>query len=205
MFVNGMGKKKALDYYYSNINLFLNNNFTVYFKAHPREIDDTLKVLKEHYKNNSKFKIIENSLPIEAYNNEFSIVAGTFSGTLISVPHFHKIPSASLNCDEMYNSKYSLSWKKFFIISEYYTPCIEFYKEILHLPNKEFREKSKEIYSKYIHSKKQITSNVDLIKILNYKKSLFKDIFYGILNLGTHARKDFYDTIKNIQKEIRKK
>ena len=180
-----LGDDFAEAFYKKYIDYFIALGYNVYFKAHPRDNDVILPILKETYKNNPSFKILENKLPIEIYNYDFDLVIGAYSGMLVSLPHYRKIPSLNLPMKELYHTDVGMNFKKFFALYDEYTPSFDEMKFVL--------DKSKqEIWNHYEHilqTKEKLNDNKLLKQILLYKSNVFDTVFL--------KRRKFYKLLKN--------
>lgn len=193
-----LGDETALSFYKKYIDYFISKGYSVYFKAHPRDNDIILPKLVEDYKNNSNFNLLNNSLPIEIYDFNFDIIAGSYSGTLVSIPHYRKIPAIHLPLKELYSSSVGLGFKQFFALYDEYIPRLDEMEEVIGLDKETIYEK----YLQVLKDKPELKDNLRLKKILLYKPNVLKDVFFGFLalffkkeqkkKLKDIARSDFY-------------
>ena len=191
-----LGKVKAFEFHKKYIDYFINLGYTVYYKPHPRDTGALAFELSEAYKNNDKFKLFNNTLPIELYNYPFDIVIGTYSGALISIPHYKNIASLNLPSRELFDLDVGINFKKFFILYEYYTPKFSEMKEVLNKDKEEIYRKYYEIISK----KQPINENESLKEILCYKPNKIKDLLFGFFSCLIFFNKNLSKKIKNISR-----
>lgn len=188
-----LGENFTLDYYKKYISLFLKLGYNVYFKAHPRDEDILIPKLKETFKDD-KFHIFQSSLPIEIYNYNFNIAAGSYSGTLISLPHYRKIPAINLPMKELYLTNVGMNFKKFFALYDEYTPSLNDLKPYL--------PESKDIlwtqYKNIIKNKPKISYNTKLKEIILYKSNPLQDVVFTVLSLVFKFNKNLSQQIHNI-------
>ncbi len=167
-----LSDKKALEFYKKYIDYFINLNYDVYLKTHPRDIDTIVPVLENDYKNNSKFHILKTGLPIEAYDYNFDLVIGSYSGTLVTLAHFRKIPSLQLPMYELYGCNFGLGYKKFFVLYDAYTPKFEEMEDVLSKTKEEIWHR----YIKIINKKQKLSDNTELKNIILYKRNILNSL-----------------------------
>lgn len=199
-----LGDETAINFYVRNIEYLMDRGYTVYFKAHPRDNDVILPVLLEKYQDNQKFKCLKNSLPIEIYDYNFDIVVGSYSGTLVSIPHYRKISAVNLPLKELYHSSAGLGFKKFFALYDFYVPALSEMDDVI--------GKDKEIiwarYASIIDKKPLLKDNINLKEILRFYPNVLNDVLFGALGLFCNkttknqlkdfGRRNFYKMIEKL-------
>ena len=195
-----IGENRALEYYKKYINYFINLEYDVYFKAHPRDVDTLLPELKSYFENKKNFHILNSTLPIEIYDYNFDAAAGSYSGTLVSLPHYRNIPAVNLPMKELYHSDAGLNYKKFFALYDSYIPEFDTLKRY-------FPESKESIFAEYnktVTAKPEIKDNKKLRRILDYKPNKAADIFFFLISycfcfnkklnrqIRNFSRRDFY-------------
>ena len=167
-----LGNDAALSFYQKYINYFLDKEYNVYFKSHPRDNDIILPKLKEIYAGNKKFNILNTKLPIEIYNFNFDIVTGAYSGVLVSLPHYRNIPSINLPLKELYYTDVGIHYKKFFALYDYYTPTFDEMQDVIGKSKTDIIKR----YNEIIKNKLSIEDNIELKKIILYNPYSVKNL-----------------------------
>ena len=197
------GNEKALAFYKKYIDYFINLGYNIYFKAHPRDNDDIVPMLKDDYKLQEKFSVLETTLPVEIYDYNFDLIIGPYSGTLISIPHYREIAAVLLPFKELYLGNTGLNFKKFFAICDEYIPTFAQMEQYFNLSKKEMYEQ----YFEIINCKPIIQENSRLQEVLDYKPNKILDIIFGIfaifikdknkrVSFKNFARKEFFKKLE---------
>jgi len=141
---------RIIEYYSGLIEKLLFLNFDVFYKSHPREDDKISSSLKNRF--GDSVTIVDNKLPLEICNNNFTAIFSPISGTTITMSHIWDAPTL---CD-FFKKSYR---HNFFHIKEY-ASCLLIINKFI--PNIEFV---------FQNIKKEMTHDQALLKINNARKN----------------------------------